>query len=93
MVLFGTGEGTVQPAVPDGLLISGTLTKPAASVTVTVGGRSSSVLYAGGAPGMVSGVLQVNMQVAIDAPSGSQVPVQLHANGVSSPANVTIAVE
>jgi uncharacterized protein (TIGR03437 family) len=50
------------------------------------------VLYAGGAPGLVAGVLQVNARIPPEAPSGNAVPVLLTVGGFSSQPEVTLAV-
>jgi uncharacterized protein (TIGR03437 family) len=69
VTLFGTGGGpaanAVDGAVPrraDNLL---------APVRVTVAGRDAPVLYSGAAPGLVTGVFQLNVRLPGDAPSGS----------------------
>ena len=49
-------------------------------------------MYAGAAPGLTAGVLQVNVRIPVDAPTGA-VPVSLVAGTKSSPANVTIWVQ
>jgi uncharacterized protein (TIGR03437 family) len=68
-----------------------------ATATVTIGGASAPVAFAGLAPGFVA-LYQVNVQVPFDAPVGSAVPVVLtltESNGSSSSSqqNVTIAVQ
>ena len=46
-----------------------------ASVTVTIGGHTVTPNYAGGAPGSVAGVMQVNVQIPSGVQTGSAVPV------------------
>jgi uncharacterized protein (TIGR03437 family) len=61
-------------------------------VSVTVGGYTAEVLYAGAAPGY-SGLLQINVRVPSGfLPPGDQ-PVVLNVNGFASQAGVTIAVK
>jgi len=57
---------------------------------VTIGGVSAQVLYAGGAPGQIAGLMQVN----VVAPSGlsGAVPVVLTVGGLPSQPGVTVAV-
>jgi uncharacterized protein (TIGR03437 family) len=50
------------------------------------------VLYAGGAPGAIAGVLQVNAQIPPDAPVGDSVPLALTVGGFQSP-TVRIAIK
>ncbi|MBI3697004.1 MAG: IPT/TIG domain-containing protein, partial [Acidobacteria bacterium] len=76
VVLFGTGEGQTTPGGTDGKLAAGTFPKPLLSVSVKIGGLDADILYAGAAPGLVAGVLQVNAKVPDGVASGA-VPVVL----------------
>ena len=40
-------------------------------VTATVGGMPARVLYYGSAPGIIYGVMQVNVEIPANAPSGT----------------------
>jgi len=62
-------------------------------VSVTIGGQPAEVLYAGSAPGLVAGLLQVNARVTDGIPSGDAVPVVLSIGSASSPSTVTMAVQ
>lgn len=91
--LFGTGEGAIQPALPDGALAgSAPFPTPALPVSATIDGQPAQVQYKGTAPGGVAGFLQVNLIVPANARSGS-VPVVITVGNASSPAGVTIAVQ
>ena len=64
--IYATGEGALNPAVATGSVTSSTgpaFPKPQGNVTVTIGGQPAQIVYAGEAPGLVSGVLQVNAVV------------------------------
>jgi uncharacterized protein (TIGR03437 family) len=94
VVLYGTGEGQTTPPGMDGKLATDTLPKPAAPVSVTIGGipvAADGIPYAGTAPGGVAGFLQVNVTVPAGVASGPG-PVVLTIGGSSSPAGVTLAV-
>ena len=93
VILFATGEGQTSPLGVTGSVTGATLKKPTAPVTVTIGGIAATVAYAGSAPGLVSGVLQVNVVVPANAPSGPSVPVVLTIGTASTQQNVTIAVQ
>jgi uncharacterized protein (TIGR03437 family) len=56
-----------------------------------VGGRDAAVLYAGAAPGLTTGVFQINLQVPDGTPPGI-VPVVVTVNGVASPQGVTLEI-
>ena len=75
----------------DGALVGTPLPAAQQPVRVTVAGREAEVLYAGGAPGLVAGLLQVNIKLPPNVPAGNQ-PVVLTVGTASSPAGVTLAV-
>lgn len=91
VVLYATGEGQTLPGGVDGLPATQVLPKPQQLVTVTVAGKSANVLYAAAAPGLVAGVLQLNVVVPDDAPLGD-VPIIVTVGGAVSQPGVTIAV-
>lgn len=92
VTFWGTGEGQTEPAGVDGKVAAGVLPKPSQQVSVTIGGRPAEVVYAGAAPEMVAGVLQVNARVPEDAPAGLAVPVVLTVGNASSQPGVTMVV-
>ena len=68
VVLFLTGEGQTVPAGITGKVTEPALVPPLTPVplhapTVLIGGISAPVLFYGEAPGLVSGVLQINVQI------------------------------
>ncbi|MBI1897800.1 MAG: SBBP repeat-containing protein [Acidobacteria bacterium] len=90
VLLYGSGEGVIEPPQGDGRVTS-SLSRPRAAVSVTIGGQPADVLYAGTAPGLVAGVLQVNALVPATVASGPQ-PVVVTIGGRSSQVGVTVAV-
>ena len=88
--LYATGEGQTFPAGLDGKLAAAPLPQPVAAVTVAIGGVAAEVSYAGGAPGLIAGVMQVN--VVVPAGVSGTVPVVLTVGGVDSQDGVTVAV-
>jgi uncharacterized protein (TIGR03437 family) len=88
--LYATGEGQTLPAGVDGKLAAAPLPQPVAPVTVTIGGVSAEVRYAGGAPGQIAGLMQVN--VVVPGGLAGAVPVVLTVGGVASQGGVTVAV-
>jgi uncharacterized protein (TIGR03437 family) len=88
--LYATGEGQTSPAGVDGKLAAVPLPQPLAPVTVTIGGVLAEVRYAGGAPGQIAGIMQVNVVV----PGGltGAVPVVLAVGGAASQGAVTVVV-
>ena len=64
---------------------------PLQTVTATVGGIPAVVSYAGGAPGFVAGVMQLNLQIPTAGVLAGTAAVQITVGGLVSPP-VTIAV-
>lgn len=81
-------------AAPRGSIIQifATGASPASSrVMVTIGGRRAEILYAGEAPGMATGALQINARVPVDAAPGDAAIV-LYAGDAASAPGVLVAV-
>ncbi len=93
IVFYATGGGAMSPSVPDGSVTSGdNLAYPVQKVTATIGGVPATVLYAGGAPGMVAGVLQVNLTVpdGAGADGANEVVIQIGARASQSGLTVSL---
>jgi uncharacterized protein (TIGR03437 family) len=84
IVLFGTGEGLPDPVPPDGAVTAGApLPRPRQTVQVLVDGQPAEVLYAGAAPSLVAGVLQLNVRLPAGV-SGNAVPVRVSVGAAAS---------
>ncbi len=92
IVLFATGEGQTVPPGVDGRLARTPLIRPVAPVSAQVGGLDAKVTYAGGAPGLPAGVLQVNVQLPAGLPSGD-VLVVLKIGVANSGPGVTVVLQ
>jgi len=90
--LYATGEGQTTPSGVDGKPAQVPLPKPNLPVTVLIGGQNAQVQYAGGAPGEVAGLMQVNAQIPSGIQTGNAVPVIVRVGGVPSQAGVTVAI-
>jgi uncharacterized protein (TIGR03437 family) len=90
--LYITGVGQTNPSGTDGLINAAPLPVPVASVSVTIGGKTANVNFAGGAPGSVAGVIQVNAQIPSGITAGSAVPVVVQVGTSNSQPGVTVAV-
>jgi uncharacterized protein (TIGR03437 family) len=105
VTLYGTGQGQVSPAVPDGTAapvspLSNTVAIPTSSSTtclnnqpsmcVAIGSAFGNVQYSGLAPNYI-GLWQINVAIPPGTSAGNAVPVRMLING--TPSNtVTIAV-
>ena len=92
IVIYATGEGQTSPGGVDGQQALTTFPKPLQPVTVNIGGLPAQVLYAGAAPSLVAGVIQINAQLPPGVPSGD-VPVQVVVGTTSSQQGITVAVK
>ncbi|HTB09959.1 MAG TPA: hypothetical protein VK752_00235 [Bryobacteraceae bacterium] len=93
VTLYATGGGQTNPAGVDGSLAAVPLPAPVAKVSLTIGGANASVLYAGAAPGLVAGLLQINVRVPAGLSSSSPAALVLNVGGASSQAGCTIAIK
>jgi uncharacterized protein (TIGR03437 family) len=93
VVLFGTGAGQMSPAGQDGTISTGLpLPTPVLPVTVFIDTHPAELLYAGAAPAMVQGILQINARVPASASKGDGIQVMFKVGDYSSPATVTLSV-
>lgn len=92
VTLFGTGEGMVAPAARDGQISGVPLASPIQPVTVKIDGIQAEVLYAGAAPSLVAGVLQINVRVPAQASAGVAVPIEVAIGGRTSQNDVVMAI-
>ncbi len=92
--IYATGGGRMDPPEVDGKITDATtLGSPLLPVTAQIGGVSAAVLYAGAAPGLISGMLQVNVRIPDSVPPALAVPISIQVGSAASPAGVTIAVQ
>jgi virginiamycin B lyase len=96
IAVYMTGEGQTSPAGVDGAIIPAVvsaLKTPLLKVSATVGGVDAAVLYAGSAPGLISGIMQVNLAIPDDAPTGPSVPIVIRVGVATTQEGVTVAVQ
>ena len=91
VMLFATGAGQTNPAGVDGKITQDDSVRPKLPVAVSIGGQSADVVYAGNAPGLVAGALQVNARIPDNVGSGA-VGVVLAIGGIPSLPGVTLAI-
>ena len=91
VVLYGTGGGQTDGSPADGSVTSG-LERLRLPVLARIGGKEAPVHFAGSAPGLVSGVVQFNLQVPDDIQTGA-LPVVLRVGDAASAGGTTIYVQ
>ncbi len=95
IVFYAVGVGAMTPAAADGAVSASVLPLPVPQlpVNVQIRGVDAKVIYAGAAPGYVSGLLQVNVEVPASVGFGNSVPLTLQIGNQPSQFNVTIATK
>jgi xyloglucan-specific exo-beta-1,4-glucanase len=91
--IYATGGGETNPPGVDGLITGLATPLPILPVTVQIDGIDATVSFAGDAPDIVSGVIQVNAQVPAGVSPGPAVPVVIKVGGYPSQLGVTLAVK
>jgi uncharacterized protein (TIGR03437 family) len=90
VTIYMTGAGQTDPPSQETLpAVSGKVVAP---VAVTVGGKPTPQIYAGVSPGLISGLIQVNVLVPDGLTAGPQ-PVVISVGGLPSQSGVTIQVQ
>jgi uncharacterized protein (TIGR03437 family) len=94
VTLYATGAGSMNPPLQDGQIVpAGTPSVPASPITVRFDGAIyAAVTYAGPAPGLIAGILQVNFVVPTNLSPGPAVPFFTVAGSTQAPF-VTMAVQ
>jgi len=92
VVLYATGAGQTAPPGEDGKITSDLpYPKPLLPVQVFIDNQPAEVLYAGAAPGLVQGVLQINARIPAGASEGG-VTVTIQVGDAVSPNTVMVVV-
>ncbi|HUA60761.1 MAG TPA: hypothetical protein VML19_18500 [Verrucomicrobiae bacterium] len=95
VALYMTGEGATSPASTTGGVAGSTgngLNTPLLNVTATIAGLPATVVYKGSAPGDVYGIMQLNLIIPSNAPSGAQ-PIVITVGSTSTQSGVTIQIQ
>lgn len=91
VTLFTTGEGQTSPTGVTGTVVTTVLAHPLLEVTASVGGVPAKVVYAGSAPGLAEGIMQVNLQIPAGV-TATQAAVTITV-GTATSNQATIAVQ
>ncbi len=90
VIVLATGAGGVVGGARSGGIAQG-IGQQTAAITATIGGWDADIAYAGPAPGLVNGVLQVNLTVPKGLIPGVY-PVVLTVGGARTQDGISIAV-
>lgn len=95
VVIYVTGEGATNPVGVDGEVIGSNLKRPIGAVRIRVGGievPASDIFYAGSAPTLVSGLMQVNFRLPANTPTGIGTQLEIFVGSGQSQPGVTLSV-
>jgi uncharacterized protein (TIGR03437 family) len=92
IMIYATGGGAMTADAGDGRIAEAPLATVLQTIVVRIAGVEAAVSYAGAAPGIVNGVVQINAKVPENVAPGAAVPIDLTIGGISGLAGVTIAV-
>jgi len=96
--VYLTGEGQTSPQGVTGAVTTATLPPPQVTPApllatgVTINGQPALCVYAGEAPGLVAGMMQLNVQIPSSTPSGN-LPIAVSIGGNASQSRVTVSVK
>ena len=92
ILVYGTGFGALNPLPTDGQLaqVQATTTSP---VTAAIDGVPAAVLYAGAAPGLIAGIVQINVRVPEGLSANPAAPIVLRMGSFTTQAGVTVSVQ
>lgn len=93
IVFYATGEGLTDPPSEDGKVAGSVLPRPVLPAKVKIGGLDAEILYAGAAPGLTAGVMQVNARIPAELTQRGAVSIQLIVGERSSGTGISVVVE
>ena len=95
VMIYGTGFGALTPAAVDGQLAPG-IASTVLPVSATIDGvavPAADVVYAGAAPGLIAGLVQINVKIPSSLRSNPAALVTLTVGGVSTRPGVTLSIQ
>ena len=92
IMIYGTGFGLLQSPVIDGQAVV-TQNFTVLPVSATVAGLQADVVYAGAAPGLIAGVIQINVRLPAGLAHDLTAPLVLTVSGSSTIGGVIAAIQ
>jgi uncharacterized protein (TIGR03437 family) len=99
VMVYMTGEGQTSPASITGAITLPNLPPPQVTpapllqVSVLINGQPALWTYAGEAPGLAAGLMQLNVQIPLTAQSGIPNSIQVYIGSNISQSGVTVSVQ
>lgn len=93
IVLYATGTGPPLPIPADGHVATHASQSSLPNTTLLLGDTAAEILYAGAAPGLITGIVQINARIPDGTPAGKAVPVFLKVGNAISPDGVTLNIK
>ena len=91
IMVYMTSGGPTDPPGEAGAIVSG-IEELQLPVRAEIGGVPAQVGFAGSAPGLIKGALQVNIQIPENAPTGDAVPLVIWVADFHTQDGITLAV-
>jgi uncharacterized protein (TIGR03437 family) len=93
ITIYAAGGGATDRLAADGAIIDSPYPLLLEPVVVRVGGVEAEVLYAGMAPELVNGLLQINARIPESLTQGGTLPLEVRVGDAVSQMGVTVTVE
>jgi uncharacterized protein (TIGR03437 family) len=91
--VFLTGEGQTSPVGVDGKVTAAPYPTPLLPIAVMVGGQAATYQFAGEAPGLVSGVMQLNVVIPSTLTATGNVPLSVAIGSATTQGGVTVNIK
>jgi uncharacterized protein (TIGR03437 family) len=91
LMVYATGFGALNPLPPDGQLAT-VLATPSSPVSAMIDGVPAEVIYAGAAPGLINGAIQVNVRVPDGVRSNPAAAISISMDSFVTQPGVTVAI-
>jgi uncharacterized protein (TIGR03437 family) len=93
LIVYANGGGVTSPQGTTGSLSpTNQLLRISGPVSATIGGQEAAIDFIGAAPGLVTGVVQINLRPKPGV-SGNNLSITVTINGIASPPGPTVAVQ
>jgi uncharacterized protein (TIGR03437 family) len=91
IVLLATGLGPTDSSIASGASSSDKLRNTSTLPSILIGGISARVVFSGLSP-QFPAVNQINVELPVGVPSGTAVPIQVSSGGITTTAQLNIAI-